>query len=131
MCRLPEVGNVLTGCSSRTSYQWQTDIVLTIVSNPDIRGGRTSELVRFLPCWPCAQPLFDDLARHFQISRNAEHIGTILVNLIRTDFSFGLATDSLDVLRGNQDALLAKMAQIEVNAINRIVWVDELTTFGV
>ncbi|CBJ26303.1 Hypothetical leucine rich repeat protein [Ectocarpus siliculosus] len=60
------------------------------------------------------QPLFDDLARHFQISRNAKQIGTILVNLIRTDFSFGLAADSLDVLRGNQDALLAKMAQIEV-----------------
>ncbi|CAN0309460.1 unnamed protein product, partial [Ectocarpus sp. 12 AP-2014] len=60
------------------------------------------------------QPLFDDLAGHFQISRNAKQIGTILVNLTRTDFSFGSTADSLDVLRGNQDALLAKMAQIEV-----------------
>lgn len=91
-----------------------------------MREGSTSDIARFPPCWPGAQPLFDDLARHFQISRNAKQIGTILVNLIRTDFSFGLAADSLDVLRGNQDALLAKMAQIEVNTIYRIVWVGEL-----
>lgn len=60
------------------------------------------------------QELFNDLARHFQISRNADKIGNILVSLLNTDFAFGLATDSLNDLRGNQDALLAKMAQAEV-----------------
>ena len=63
---------------------------------------------------PTTQALFDDLARHFQISRNVSQLGTILVNLLHTDYAFGLATDSLNILRGNQDALLAKMAQIEV-----------------
>ncbi len=60
------------------------------------------------------QALFDDLARHFQISRNASQVGTILVNLLYTDFSCGLAADALSVLRGNQDTLLTKMAQNEV-----------------
>eukprot|EP00903_Cladosiphon_okamuranus_P019664 g18076.t2 len=60
------------------------------------------------------EALFDDLARHFQITRNVHQVGTILVNLLQTDFAFGLAADSLNVLRGNQDALLAEMAQIEV-----------------
>lgn len=64
------------------------------------------------------QALVDDLARHFQISRNAEQIGCILVNLLKTDFSFGLAVDSLNTLRGNQDALLANMAQTEVRKFN-------------
>lgn len=64
-----------------------------------------------------AQALFDDLARHFQISRNANQVGTILVNLLRTDFAFGLAADSLTILRGNQDALLENMAQTEVRFI--------------
>lgn len=44
----------------------------------------------------------------------------ILVNLLHTDFSFGLAADALDVLRGNQDTLLTKMAQHEVTVIMRI-----------
>eukprot|EP00752_Nemacystus_decipiens_P011884 g10537.t2 len=60
------------------------------------------------------QALFDDLASHFQISRNANQVGTILVNLLHTDHAFGLAANSLNLLRGNQDTLLAKMAQIEV-----------------
>lgn len=64
---------------------------------------------------PAVQALFDDLAGHFQISRNANQVGTILVNLLHTDFAFGLASHNLNILRGNQDALLAKMAQIEVN----------------
>lgn len=61
------------------------------------------------------QALFDDLARHFQISRNADQVGGILVNLMRTDFDFGLATEALNILRGNQDTLLAKMSKIEVS----------------
>ncbi|CAM9977150.1 unnamed protein product [Scytosiphon promiscuus] len=60
------------------------------------------------------QPLFDDLAKHFQISRNADQIGMILANVLATDFAFGLAAESLEVLRGNQEGLLARMAQIEV-----------------
>lgn len=36
------------------------------------------------------------------------------MNLVRTDFDFGLAKDALNILRGNQDTLLAKMARVEV-----------------
>lgn len=64
------------------------------------------------------QALFDDLARHFQIPRNANQVGTILVNLFHTDFSFGLAEDALSMLRGNQDALLTEMAQKEVTVVS-------------
>lgn len=64
------------------------------------------------------QELVDDLARHFQISRNTEQIGCILVNLLKTDFSFGLVVDSLNILRGNQDTVLANMAQTEVRKLN-------------
>ncbi|CAM9096355.1 unnamed protein product, partial [Hapterophycus canaliculatus] len=60
------------------------------------------------------QVLFDDLATHFQISRKSDKIGMILANLLHTDFAFGLVVDSLKVLRGDQDELLVKMAQIEV-----------------
>lgn len=66
-----------------------------------------------------AQALFDDLTRHFQISRNADQIGMILANVLDTDFDFGLAADSLKVLRGNQDELLAKIAQSEVSPIRK------------
>lgn len=64
-----------------------------------------------------AQALFDDLTRHFQISRNASQVGAILVNLLHTDFSCGLAADALRVLLGNQDALLTAMAQNEVTVV--------------
>lgn len=34
---------------------------------------------------------------------------------MRTDFDFGLAAEALNILRGNQDTLLAKMSQVEVS----------------
>lgn len=67
------------------------------------------------PFFQPEQALTDDLSRHFQIYRNTDQIGRILVNLLETDFSFGLAVQTLNGLRGNQDAALAKMAQTEVN----------------
>lgn len=61
------------------------------------------------------QALFADLADHFQIARNAHRIGHILVNVLKTDFAFGLAAESLQVLRGKQDFLLTRMAQCQVS----------------
>ena len=67
------------------------------------------------------QALFDDLTGHFQICRHADQVGQILVNLLKTDFAFGLATECLNALRGKQDTLLTMTAQAEVLALRGVV----------
>lgn len=61
------------------------------------------------------QALATDLANHFQVVRSAHQISCILVNLLATDFAFGLAAQSLQTLRGKQDVAVSKMAQCEVS----------------
>lgn len=65
------------------------------------------------------QLLNDDLREHFRVPRNADQIGRILVNLLNTDFAFGLAAKDMDDLVGRKDAMLAEMAQTEVIMIPR------------
>lgn len=61
------------------------------------------------------QALVDDLANHFQISRSAKEVGCILVNLLKSDYAFGLTSESLQALRGKQDMVLTRMAQSEAS----------------
>lgn len=61
------------------------------------------------------QALITDLGDHFQVAQNADKISYILVNLLKTDFAFGLTAESLQTLRGKQDVVLAEMAHCEVS----------------
>ena len=100
------------------------DVWSTLVSRGI--GAHRSCLNSCVVLWSREQALFDDLARHFQIHRNADQVGAILVNLVRTDFDFGLAVDALNILRGNQDTLLAKMTQLEVRMRHLVVFLPDI-----
>ncbi|CAM9104826.1 unnamed protein product [Discosporangium mesarthrocarpum] len=62
------------------------------------------------------QALVDDLSLHFQIIRNADRICSILVNLLDSDYEFGVAIKRIQALQAKQDELLVRTAESEVGS---------------
>lgn len=57
----------------------------------------------------------DDLANHFRLAKIAPEIALVLFNVLKTDFAFGLAEASLQILKGEQGMPLMRIAGNEVS----------------